>query len=303
MSYETEYSQFVESKQPLASLQEEDFKIYSNCGTVYNSLNHLVDQSSIDYFEVQYGEEPLQNLDIRRLKTNAQKQRPVVLFIHGGGWNAEDKNSCIYSGALSWVKKDYVVVAINYRLSPNVIHPLQVEDCAKGLKWLIDNIKDFGGNPDEICVIGHSAGAHLAALLVSGEKWHKKFEIDINKVKCWIPVSGVYDLSLPENYLHPIIKASIDTMLGDADINDCSPIKHITGKEPPCLILHGGDDWLVPSTNSLKLYEMLIEKGTDKVKYIKVPGYWHFNMMLGYDIEGHKVAEIINDYLEEMLSD
>jgi acetyl esterase/lipase len=303
MSYEIEYSQFVESNQLLASLQEEDFKIYSNCGVSYNNLTHLVDQNSIDYFEISYGEEPLQKLDIRRLKNNSNNRKPVIMFIHGGGWTAEDKNSCLYSGALNWVKNDYVVVAINYRLSPNVIHPLHVEDCAKGLKWVIDNIKDFGGNPDEICIIGHSAGAHLAALLMTGKKWHKKFDIDINKVKCWIPVSGVYDFCLSENYLHPIMKTSIAAMLGDADINDCSPINHITGNEPPCLILHGGDDWLVPSTNSLKLYEKLIEKGADRVKYIKVTGYWHFNMMLGYDIEGHKPAEIINDYLEEMLSD
>ena len=62
MSYETEYSQFVESNQLLTSLQDEDFKVYSNCGITYSNLNHLVDQMSLDYFEVSYGEEPLHNV-------------------------------------------------------------------------------------------------------------------------------------------------------------------------------------------------------------------------------------------------
>ncbi len=301
MSYETEYSQFVDSNEPLSSMQERDFKVYGECGMTYTYLYALGDPHRQDYFAIPYGEDPLQRLDIHHLKTKHNKQRPVLFFIHGGGWTAEDKSSSRFSGALDWIKKGYTVVSINYRLAPNVIHPSQIDDCAKALKWVIDNIKDFGGNPKKICVIGHSAGAHLAGLLVAGKKWHEKYEIDIKKVKCWIPVSGIHDLSLHENYLPPIIDTSIPTMLGDADINDCSPINHITGKEPPCLILHGADDWLVPRTNSIKLYEKLLEKGAKKAKYIQVPGYWHFNMMLGYDKEGHKTAGIINEYLAEML--
>lgn len=58
----------------------------------------------------------------------------------------------------------------------------------------------------------------------------------------------------------------------------------------------------MPRTNSIKLYEKLLEKGAKKAKYIQVHGYWHFNMMLGYDKVGYKPAEIINEYLAEMLS-
>lgn len=299
MSYETEYSQFVDSQEPLSLLQEKDFKVYQECAATYPQLDTLNDPNRQDFFSVSYGEDPLQSLDIHYLKNINEKQRPVIFFIHGGGWTAEDKNSCRFSGALEWIKKGYIVVSINYRLAPNVIHPLQVEDCAKAMKWVIDNIQDFGGNPMEICVIGHSSGAHLAALLISGKKWNEKYNVNISKVKCWIPVSGIHDLNLHENYLPPIIDTSIPAMLGDADINDCSPINHVTGEEPPCLILHGGDDWLVPRSNSIMLYEKLIEKGAKNVKFIKVPGYWHFNMLLGYDNEGHKVAEIINQYLAE----
>lgn len=299
MSYENEYPQFVDTSEPLSLLEESDFKVYKDCQM---SFDYLSDLENEEYFTISYGDDTLQSLDIYHLRTNDNNLlRPVLFFIHGGGWVSEDKSSCRFSGAKEWVKNGYTVVSINYRLAPHVIHPSQVDDCAKALKWVIDNISEFGGNPTQICIIGHSSGAHLAALLVADKRLHEKFNIDIGKVKCWIPVSGVHDLSLHENYLSPIIDKAIPTMLGDADANDCSPISHITGNEPPCLIIHGGDDWLVPITNSIKLYEKLIEKDSKEVTFIKVPGYWHFNMLLGYQKKGHKPAEIINKYLAEKL--
>jgi acetyl esterase/lipase len=300
MSYETEYKQFVDSKEPLSSLQEKDWIIYGQCSETSTYLNDIHDPDRQDYFDIAYGEDPMQKLDIHHLKSEGKKQRPVIFFIHGGGWTAEDKSNTRFY-ALEWIKRGYTVVSTNYRLAPNVIHPIQIEDCAMAFKWVLDNIKEYGGNPNKIAIIGHSAGAHIGSLLVAGEKWHKKYDIDIKKVRCWIPVSGIHDFNLQENYLPPILNLSINAMLGDGDKNDCSPISHVTGHEPPCLILHGGDDWLVPRSNSIKFHDKLVEKGVKNVELEIVPGYWHCNMMLGYDTEGHKPAEIINAYLAKML--
>ncbi|QNU67866.1 alpha/beta hydrolase [Ruminiclostridium herbifermentans] len=298
MSYAEEYPQFVDSKEPLNSLQEKDWAIYGQCSATYTFLYALPDPNRKDYFAKPYGDDPLQRLDIHRLRKPNNKKRPVIFFIHGGGWTTEDKSNTRFY-ALEWIKRGYAVVSVNYRLAPNIKHPYQIDDCALALKWVIDNIEDYGGDPEEIAIIGHSAGAHLTALLVSDRKWHDKYDIDIKKVKCWIPVSGIYDFSLRENYFHPLIESSILAMLNDEDKKDCSPISHITGKEPPCLILHGGDDWLVPRSNSINLYNKLIQKGAKNARLEIVKGYWHCNMMLGYDKEGHKPAEIINEYLAE----
>lgn len=300
MSYETEYLQFVDSHEPISSLQENDWTFYGQCGITYPYLHALPDPKRQDYFAIPYGKDPLQRLDIHHLKDKRKKQRPVIFFIHGGGWTTEDKSNTRFY-ATEWIKRGYTVVSINYRLAPNVIHPLQIEDCAMAFKWVLNNIKVYGGNPNKIAVIGHSAGAHLAALLVAGKKWHKKYDIDIKKVKCFIPVSGIHDFNLQENYLPPILSSSIYAMLGDSDKDDCSPVSHVTGHEPPCLILHGGDDWLVPRSNSIKLHNKLIEKGAKNSQLEIVQGYWHCNMMLGYDKEGHRPAEIINAYLAKML--
>jgi acetyl esterase/lipase len=300
MSNEIKYEQFVDSKEPLSSLQERDWTFYGHCSETYTYLKDIIDPNRQDYFDIPFGEDPMQKLDIHHLKSETKKLRPVIFFIHGGGWTSEDKSNTRFF-AQDWIKNGYTVVSTNYRLAPNVNHPSQIEDCLLAFKWVIDNIKDYGGDPDNIAVIGHSAGAHLAALLVISEKWHKKYDIDIKKVKCWIPVSGVFDFNLQENYIPEILNVSIRAMLGNSDKNDCSPILYVTGNEPPCLILHGGDDWLVPRSNSINLHARLIEKGAKKAELEIVPGYWHVNMMLGYDQEGHKPAEIINSYLARML--
>lgn len=301
MSYETEYLQFVDSTEPLSSLQDKDWAFYGQCSATYTFLYALPDPNRKDYFARPYGDDPLQRLDIHHLKKpHNDKKRPVIFFVHGGGWTTEDKNNTRFY-ALDWINRGYTVVSVNYRLAPNVKHPLQIDDCALALKWVIDNIKDYGGDPNNIALIGHSAGAHLIALLVTDRKWQKKYDIDIKKVKCWIPVSGIYDFEFKGNYLHPILESSILAMLNDSDRKDCSPIDQITGKEPPCLILHGGDDWLVPKKNSIDMYDKLTKKGAKNVELEIVPGYWHCNMMLGYDKKDHKPAKIINEYLEKML--
>jgi acetyl esterase/lipase len=300
MTYETDYKQFIDSNEPINSLFEEDWAYYGICSETFPYLKDIRNPNRVDYFDIAYGTDPEQKLDIHHLKNDNNKLRPVIIFIHGGGWTSEDKSNTRFS-SLKWIKNGYTVVSINYRLAPKMQHPAQIQDCAMALKWVIDNIENYGGNPSEIAIIGHSAGAHLVALLITGTKWHKMYDIDIKKVKCWIPVAGIHDFNLPENNLPPILCQCILAMLNDQDKIDCSPISHVTGLEPPCLILHGGDDWLVPRTNSIKLHDLLLEKGAKNSELKIVPGYWHLNMMLGYDEKGHKPAEIIDAYLAKML--
>lgn len=300
MSYEVDYKQFVDSKEPISALQEKDWTFYGQCSETDPYLKDIIDPDRKDYFDIEYGQDPLQKLDIHHLKNEEGQKRPVIVFIHGGGWTSEDKSNTRFS-AIAWINKGYTVVSINYRLAPNVKHPDQINDCAMAFKWVIENINNYGGDPDNIAVIGHSAGAHLTALLITDEKLHKKYNIDMKKVKCWIPVSGIFDFNLEENYLPEILNLSIHAMLDDKDKDVCSPILHVTGQEPPCLIIHGGDDWLVPRSNAIKFKDKLLEKGVKDVQLEIVPGYWHCNMMLGYNNEGHKPAKIINAYLEKML--
>jgi arylformamidase len=119
----------------------------------------------------------LLSLDVYTPKSSStdsqEAGRPVVVMIHGGGWRSGDKGNESQGArkASLFVGQGYVYVSVNYRLSPAVQHPAHVEDVAKALSWLADNIASYGGDPKRIFLMGHSAGAHLAALVTTDEAY------------------------------------------------------------------------------------------------------------------------------------
>ena len=92
--------------------------------------------------------------------------KPIVVFIHGGGWVIGDKARVHRKPALI-TGEGWIFASVNYRLSPAVVYPAHGEDVAEAIAWIRQNARDFGGDPDRIAIIGHSAGAHLAAVLAT----------------------------------------------------------------------------------------------------------------------------------------
>ena len=113
-----------------------------------------------------YDDHPAQQLDIYHPKKT--KDAPVMVYIHGGGWRRGDKDR-VGEKAVFFNSKGWVFISANYRLLPEGRHPNNVDDVAKAIAWTHDNIKKYGGDPEEIFIMGHSAGAHLAALVVTHE--------------------------------------------------------------------------------------------------------------------------------------
>ena len=97
-------------------------------------------------------------------------------MIHGGGWRTGDKanQSQRRQKATFFAGNGFVYVSVNYRLSPAVRHPAHVEDVAKALSWIVDHIASYGGDPKRIFLMGHSAGAHLAALVTADKTYLTK---------------------------------------------------------------------------------------------------------------------------------
>jgi len=123
-----------------------------------------------------------------------QKSYPVVVLIHGGAWILGDNRSCgLYSAVGEFLASQGVgTVLPNYRLSPGVKHPEHIKDVAKAFAWTRQHIADYGGSPDKIFVAGHSAGAHLAALLATDDRYLKSEGLTTESIKGVIAVSGVY---------------------------------------------------------------------------------------------------------------
>jgi acetyl esterase/lipase len=122
------------------------------------------------------------------------KDYPVVLLVHGGAWMFGDK-SCVglYTSVGKFLARQGIgAVLPNYRLSPQVKHPEHVKDVARAFAWTHENIGKYGGRADRIFVAGHSAGAHLVALLATDETYLKAEGLSTSDIRGVIPVSGVY---------------------------------------------------------------------------------------------------------------
>ena len=122
------------------------------------------------------------------------KNLPVVFWIHGGGWQAGDKSSVQLKPQV-FVEKGFVFVSTNYRLLPNVDMATIVRDIAKSIRWVHDHIAEHGGDPQRILVMGHSAGAQLAALICTDERYLKAEGLSLAIIKGCVPVDGdTYDV-------------------------------------------------------------------------------------------------------------
>jgi len=286
-NYEKDYHRFVDSNKPLAELKVKDSQLYQS---YYRAmLSHLLTPSQT----IIYGHENLQTLDI--YTHQGRKPAPVIFFIHS---MSEDKIQ-VQPAVRSWLSLGYTVVSINYHSIPENKFSEQIGDCFLALKWVTDNIGNYGGDGNRIAITGLSLGAYMAAILVTETKWQKKYNIDMQKVKCWIPMSGFYSAELKENYLTPVIADYLKIIRNQAK-NDASPINHITGNEPPSLIIHGRDDWAVPRTNAKILYNKLKESGSvTQLEMLK--GYFHANIFMGYNTPGHFPTMLIKKFLAKYL--
>jgi acetyl esterase/lipase len=122
--------------------------------------------------DLAYGREADQSLDIYYPDRCLAARCPVVMWVHGGGWRTGDKgNNGAKDLAATWENAGAVVVTLNYRLTPDVVHPAHVQDVAAGIAWTRANIGRYGGDPQRLFLLGHSAGAHLVALVATDPQY------------------------------------------------------------------------------------------------------------------------------------
>lgn len=130
---------------------------------------------------------PRQMLDVHA--PSRAKNLPVVFWIHGGGWQTGDKTD-VRRKPQAFVDKGYLFVSTNYRLLPDVDMARIVQDIAKALKWTHDHIAEYGGDPERVLVAGHSAGAQLAALICTDDRYLRAEGLSFASLKGCVPVDG-----------------------------------------------------------------------------------------------------------------
>lgn len=119
---------------------------------------------------------------------------PVVFWIHGGGWQTGDKTS-VQEKPRAFNERGFVFVSTNYRLLPHVDMETIIRDVAKSLRWVHGHIAEHGGDPQRVFVMGHSAGAQLAALLCTDDRYLRDEGVPFSVIKGCVPVDGdTYDV-------------------------------------------------------------------------------------------------------------
>jgi acetyl esterase/lipase len=122
------------------------------------------------------------------------KNLPVVFWIHGGGWQQGDKTG-VQVKPQAFVDKGFVFVSTNYRLLPDVDMGTIIRDIAQSIGWVHNHISEHGGDPRRMFVMGHSAGAQLAALVCTDERYLKAEGVPLTDIKGCVPVDGdTYDV-------------------------------------------------------------------------------------------------------------
>ncbi len=181
------------------------------------------------------------------------KNLPVVFWIHGGGWQTGDKTS-VQLKPQAFVDKGFVFVSTNYRFLPDVEMETIFRDIAKSMHWVHDHIAEHGGDPNRILVMGHSAGAQLAALICIDARYLKAEGLSLSSIKGCVPVDGdtfdvpaIIETAETRRRVHqqPQAKFGHREKFGNdpAKHLDFSAVTHVAKDKgiPPFLILHVAD--------------------------------------------------------------
>jgi arylformamidase len=189
--------------------------------------------------DIHYGADELQTIDVYQPDSCRNTTCPVVLWVHGGGWKRGDTGGKQSTAMQTlWAQQGIVMVGVNYRLSPDVMHPAHVQDIAAAINWTYHNINHYGGNQNRISLLGHSAGAHLVALVATNPRYLAAYQLSPQKNLANVfPIdTASFDLTDPSRFVRKLVDQAFGTDV--ATLNDASPIwnVHTNGTYPPFII-------------------------------------------------------------------
>ncbi|MEL6238666.1 MAG: alpha/beta hydrolase [Pseudomonadota bacterium] len=206
---------------------------------------------------------------------------PVIIFAHGGSWRTGDPEDYSFV-ARALVLEGFIVVLVGYRLvkdgAPEGTYPAMIEDTARAIHRVHDEISHYGGDPDQIVLAGHSAGAYNVVMVAFERRWlarggHGHDALDADALAGVVGLSGPYDF-------YPFDSDSTRAAFGAAlDPEATQVFNHVRGDAPPTLLIHGEKDTTVRSRNSRELAQ-LIETAGGKVTLTLYPEMDHTDPLI-----------------------
>lgn len=200
------------------------------------------------------GETPQQKIAVYGGPPGDSHPKPVILFVHGGSWRSGDPDDYGFV-ARALVPEGFTVVLAGYRLVPGGEYPAMLEDTAAAIAWTERNIARFGGDPENIFVAGHSAGAYNVVQVALEPHWLGRAGLTLSSIRGVIGLSGPYDFL-------PLDSDSTKAAFGGAaNLASTQPINHVRGDAPPMLLIHGELDTLVKPRNTRRLSAAIMAAG------------------------------------------
>jgi acetyl esterase/lipase len=235
-------------------------------------INILVPKDGYDkHGGIDYGELERQKLDVY-VPRNAGDELPVVVFFYGGAWQSGRRQEYRFV-AQALAASGAIAVIPDYRVYPDAKFPTFLEDGAAAVSWVHNHIGDFGGEAARQFLMGHSAGAYIAAMLALNPSYLGQLGMSANQLRGFIGIAGPYDFL-------PLKNQTLIEIFGDAaGIPETQPVNFVRSEAPPALLLHGEADKVVGPHNTRHLAERLREAG-GRVEDKIYPGVKHIKILL-----------------------
>ena len=236
-----------------------------------------------------YHEELALGLDIWAPIESSGEPLPVIVFIYGGGWHAGSKDEYAFAGR-ALAHRGYIAVLPDYRLYPDVKFPAFLEDSAKALSWVHDNIHRAGGDPERIFRSGQSAGAYNAMMLALDRQWLGREGKTPDFIRGVAALAGPYDF-------YPFDSESTKQSFGDYHEPEMTqPINFARGDAPPLWLASGDKDTRVRPRNSKVLRESILEAGGD-AEYVEYPDMDHLEIMMAVSKPFRHKGPVLDDMI------
>ena len=238
--------------------------------------------------DMAYGPNPRQTLDVYAPKSPPAGPMPVVMFFYGGNWDSGSRAEYGWVGQ-ALASRGFLVIVPDYRLTPQVVYPSFVEDCAAATRWAQDHAAEYGGDPSRLLLTGHSAGAYMAVMLALDDGFLRKAGVDYAHVKGAVGLSGPYDF-------YPFdVPASRAAFAGYPDPKATQPIAYAARPHrPPVLMIQGEHDKYVGPHNAINLDRDLKAAGNPSTLRL-YPTLTHPDTVLALSVPFRGKAPILDE--------
>jgi acetyl esterase/lipase len=259
--------------------------LLSECSPA-TALNFLAWRRGVEITHaIAYGTGARRTLDVYRPR--AATASPVIVFFYGGSWQSGRKETYLFVAA-TLARHGYVTIVPDYRVYPEIRYPGFLEDGALAVRWAKDNAAHSGGDPEKLFVMGHSAGAYIAAMLALDARWLQNVNLAPNR-----NIAGLIGISGPYDFL-PLRDDTLKAIFGGANEPATQPLSHVSPGAPPALLLTGAHDRAVDPGNASRLAARLRAVGDDAI--VKAyPWVGHLSIIGTFALPLRFLAPVLHD--------